>query len=700
MSELSSSLPAAFNNATSSVTATTTPIDMTAHRNSYPRTHATTQYHAQLYSGQQQLQRRQLQQMQNNKDNEGNKQRPPGAMSFVPPNLYRTSLRLVTELEMDAWWSALVSILTESSFHAIHVSLSVPQDSNDPWTGAWGLKASWSKTRCTKETMQDKQQQQQQQQQPSERDYFAHNHHASTQDRLKCFDRIHALESDAEPLINNASAHRIIRRNAIIVLSREYRPHSRKDSTTTMVGRHLHLHHHFDDRDMFKRALLDQTEKKRLSAQCSLHDQPNDEPSALFHGSSVPADMNIASTTSESPVVGAIKEPIYDYDEYEQQQPSPWSQSPAPSPAMMDPDVNPFFQSVPGIDDEAFNPESPESSYESTSIPFPPPASNVHSVVHIPLVHPTPDSCDSYTSTTTTDPHPSRSSIQPAPFAIVSFLTPVVPYPSALVTSLSALAPFISSSCSNAFEHARRCSSPRRPHLSSTSSVRRHSSFKNRKKSPISATNTAEDQQQDIVSHQQPSTCSPDVIVQQPTCQQPAFLSSISSFMRNSLETVTEAGSSPSPSATEEEQYEETVPPWLKANNDGSALQSPACSDRALSPSSMAILEGWAKTTSSSPPQSFSAASLQIPDQKRVDTRAPSTTTRRTRVVRRWRPRMRWRLQAFRALHPCVSMSSSHDDNNGTCSRSRKESRIERLFVAPKSSLLRLVIDGIPIHVL
>ncbi|KAJ8659418.1 hypothetical protein O0I10_004781 [Lichtheimia ornata] len=39
------------------------------------------------------------------------------------------------------------------------------------------------------------------------------------------------------------------------------------------------------------------------------------------------------------------------------------------------------------------------------------------------------------------------------------------------------------------------------------------------------------------------------------------------------------------------------------------------------------------------------------------------------------------------------------DDNNGTCSRSRKESRIERLFVAPKSSLLRLVIDGIPIHV-
>ncbi|KAJ8659416.1 hypothetical protein O0I10_004779 [Lichtheimia ornata] len=210
MSELSSSLPAAFNNATSS-----------------------------LYSGQQQLQRRQLQQMQNNKDNEGNKQRPPGAISFVPPNLYRTSL--------------------------------LPQDSNDPWTGAWGLKGFLVKTRCTKETMQDKQQQQQQQQQPSERDYFAHNHHASTQDRLKCFDRIHALESDAEPLINNASAHRIIRRNAIIVLSHAV-------STT------------FSKRQHYEHALTD-------------------EPSALFHGSSVPADMNIASTTSESPVVGAIKEP-------------------------------------------------------------------------------------------------------------------------------------------------------------------------------------------------------------------------------------------------------------------------------------------------------------------------------------------------------------------------------------------------------
>lgn len=662
---------------------------MTAHRNSFPHTQATTQYHAQLYSGQQQLQRRQLQQMQN-KDNDSNKQRPPGAMAFVPPNLYRTSLRLVTELEMDAWWSALVSILTESSFHAIHVSLSVPQDSNDPWTGAWGLKASWSKTRSTKEMVQDKQQQQQQQQ-PNERDYFAHNHHSSTQDHLKCFDRIHALESDPEPLINNASAHRIIRRNTIIVLSREYRPHSRKDSTTNMVGRHLHLHHHFDDRDMFKRALLDQTEKKRLSAQCTLHDQPNDEPSTLFHGSNVPADMNIASTTSESPVVGSIKEPIYDYDEYEQQQPSPWSQSPAPSPAMMDPDVNPFFQSVPGIDDEAFNPESPESSYESTSIPFPPPASNVHSVVHIPLVHPTPDTCDR--DTCTTDPHPSRSNIQPAPFAIVSFLTPVVPYPSALVTSLSALAPFISSSCSNAFEHARRCSSTRRPHIVSTSSVRRHSSFKNRKKSPIPATNS-DDQQHDI-SHQQPSTCSPDVIVQQSTGQQPAFLSSISSFMRNSLETVTEAGSSPSPSATEEEQHEDTLPPWLKPSGDASAIQSPACSDRALSPSSMAILEQWTKATMSPPASSFSAASLQLPAQKQhVDT--PSST-RKSRVVRRWRPRMRWRLQAFRALHPCISMNSSHGDGSRPL---RKESRIERLFVAPKSSLLRLVIDGIPIHVL
>lgn len=141
-----------------------------------------------------------------------------------------------------------------------------------------------------------------------------------------------------------------------------------------------------------------------------------------------------------------------DFDEYEQQQPSPWSHSPAPSPALMDLDVNPFFQSVPDIDDDAFNPDTSEFICTNSSIPFPPPASNAHSLIHIPIVHPPDfDEGNSKSSSTKTN----LSKCYPTPIAILSFLSPVVPYPVVLLKCLRSLQAFIATSLSNALAYSR-----------------------------------------------------------------------------------------------------------------------------------------------------------------------------------------------------------------------------------------------------
>ncbi|KAG1239670.1 hypothetical protein G6F68_018408 [Rhizopus microsporus] len=89
----------------------------------------------------------------------------------------------------------------------------------------------------------------------------------------------------------------------------------------------------------------------------------------------------------------------------------------------MDSEVNPFFQSPPDIDDDAFNPDSAETYYDKSSVPFPPPISNVHSIVHVPLFHPS----DAI--------HPPNGKHHPAPIAILSFLAPIVPYPQVLIAT-------------------------------------------------------------------------------------------------------------------------------------------------------------------------------------------------------------------------------------------------------------------------
>lgn len=159
------------------------------------------------------------------------------------------------------------------------------------------------------------------------------------------------------------------------------------------------------------------------------------------------------------------------YEEYEQAPPSPWSQSPAPSPAVRaDPKENPFFTDA-MVDEESFNPGSTPQDYSEMPPPEAIGVDNSWTVLHIPLTHVllskptrafkfnaaaidariqsqgTAEKGTDYKKAGRTSPgSPERS--KPAPIAILSILSPLIPYPSNLRHSLEHLAPHMATSFS------------------------------------------------------------------------------------------------------------------------------------------------------------------------------------------------------------------------------------------------------------
>ncbi|KAG2172948.1 hypothetical protein INT44_004689 [Umbelopsis vinacea] len=455
---------------------------------------STSQYHAQLYNDQQQRV------TSNDTTTSGKVSNLPPfnqvVLSLEPPNLYKTALKLSSEIDLQNWWYTTIDILSQSSFHASRACLSLPQDPSDPYHSPWGVKAVYSKSYHTQHQTSDDDNDLLADHQPSD-DYFSKsslgmpdNTSDGSTDKPKlpslplCFESLQPFDRDDEPLVDKNSVDRIIRRGHTVVLSREYR----QTPSNVQPSNHAEILHEQDGSGMFKRSLMErldsyhhhhqvhhqqnappgtlyasqppppppppkdllrrrssntismaQTPPPRGTPCLNLCDHPRDEndvcrfeeAEALPHSSSSGDGSNTMPATP-----GDIRELCY--DEYEQHQPSPWSQSPAPSPIMMDPNVNPFFQSHIGIDDDAFNPTSPES-YGTTSIPFPVPIGNIHSIVHIPIYH-----------------HTGRNTGKlptGAPFAILSFLSTVVPYPQILISSIESIVPFIATSLSTCLAH-------------------------------------------------------------------------------------------------------------------------------------------------------------------------------------------------------------------------------------------------------
>lgn len=743
-----------------------------------------------------------------------------------------------------------MTVYLGTSFHATRITLSIPQDSNDPFNGPWGLKAVYNKTGSISQdpdiisvdsgTDENKDYEDDEKEDETNYDYFLHGHNIhETFPRHSpwCFDRLQPFESEPEPLINNPSVTKILKRNAPVVLSREYR---RKSTTKRPFGSEdLGL-------EIFKRALLDQTNEKSrksnwtlpiITTPCLSKDEAAE---ILVDGSSLmlmeqdednnssknnSADSILTNNTPGGPNTAATTVTpgstfLQDYDEYEQQQPSPWSQSPAPSPAIMDPEINPFFQSPPDIDDEAFNPVSPES-YDNTSVPFPPPISNVHSIVHIPLFHPygsiehlstsqpyqpqppqhhhlfTAHTNNTTTNNTTTN---KQQQNYPIPIAILSFLAPIVPYPPVLLSSIASLAPFIATSFTNAIENAQ---------------MKKQGQFYNRKNNNANANNTNQnneansrpktyrrrsskssklkkqrdtfqdddnDNDEEQIDQIQDSGNDDDYLLQQQSQidstnttpkaapnsyaheKRPDHLGSMSNFTRSSLETVTEhfdpihpiqtiadsttdlsslssydSSFSPVPAEILHENEassanEITLLPIVRKRSSQTSIASSGSSRRisrgrsyqSLSPSSVAVMEGWGAVSpttglpisASIPPHSMCSdrrcvkhANIDLDTDNELDTdyggineNAPPSITNIKRPLFKSRKRgtrkTRYKRTNSGGSNKSLTKKFYDDDGFHYHRQQQQKSGVDRFLVAPKSSLLRLIIDGIPIHVL
>lgn len=159
------------------------------------------------------------------------------------------------------------------------------------------------------------------------------------------------------------------------------------------------------------------------------------------------------------------------YEEYEQAPPSPWSQSPAPSPAVRaDPSENPFFTDA-MVDEDSFNPGPSPHDYTDIQPPETIGVDNSWTVLHIPLKHillSKPAGSFKLSSAALAQKTASRGRHDVAesgfperptsadslrdnrqsPIAILSILSPLIPYPSNLRYSLEHLSPHLATSFS------------------------------------------------------------------------------------------------------------------------------------------------------------------------------------------------------------------------------------------------------------
>ncbi|KAJ5683769.1 uncharacterized protein N7477_000114 [Penicillium maclennaniae] len=415
--------------------------------------------------------------------------------AFVTPNLYDLTLHLNSNPGLEAWWSNLVEIL-ETHYGAERISLAVPGDSTDLENVPWGQKAFFNKNGSTSseniqialrdeqrtdtqgarnscdQTQENKGGKSQSQSQtktskpihavtrpsltsrhsfggfaqgknnlpPMHLDGQQHvskiitgkpeKKHARISEMVEAmqssssrrqsmiqtkpnerptlsvhglrqgvFPVARALEMESDPLIKRTGVVKLFGRASPVVLTREYSPES--------------THHSI----MSSESPLSPLEMVQVTP---IADGPHEtDPIAAA------ASVRQAATNLNPPIFGH-------YDEYEQVPQSPWSQSPAPSPApRTHADQNPFFTSH-TVDEGAFSKNPPAHDYSS---PHPLEAIGIDqskTLIHMPLLH----------GGSNRNPSP----ILRFPVAVVSFMTPIVPYPPNLRQSLAHLMPHLTAS--------------------------------------------------------------------------------------------------------------------------------------------------------------------------------------------------------------------------------------------------------------
>ncbi|KAI9046606.1 hypothetical protein LZ554_009349 [Drepanopeziza brunnea f. sp. 'monogermtubi'] len=279
----------------------------------------------------------------------------------------------------------------------------------------------------------------------------------------RIFSVLQALDYEAESLIDNRGVSRVVERGKVIALTRDYpyvetsKDEKSGSSKSSNPG------------NRSKGVPIDEQKTPQMP-------DIGSRVSSFFGGrlrkSSSPRTLSEKGKGLSMRAVEDVEgQALPRYEEYEQAPPSPWSQSPAPSPAIrVETSDNPFFANIP-IDEETFNPQPAPADY--ADLPPPQTIGNDRSwtVLHVPLIHPLLSKpVQSFRLDAAAmefksagrgrgnDNHAkdgeervkARDFIKEkqTPIAILSILSPVIPYPSTLRRSLEHLAPHLATSFS------------------------------------------------------------------------------------------------------------------------------------------------------------------------------------------------------------------------------------------------------------
>ncbi|KAI0974823.1 hsp90-like protein [Xylaria arbuscula] len=276
---------------------------------------------------------------------------------------------------------------------------------------------------------------------------------------------LQALDLDADPLIDHNGITRVIERGKVIALTRTYPyfdPRAEEQPTRAKSPKPT-------PQDAKTKGSTKQTKPESSTNLSSLLASAS---TPLTRGKSKKASMpdkskipHLYSVIDDEPP----RPPTPRYEEFEQAPPSPWSQSPAPSPAVRpDPSENPFFADAAVLDESSFSPGPSPHDYSSIQPPETIGIDNSWTVLHIPLNHILlsrspqrfkldPSALGQRTNLRAkheavpspwSGPDESSRKQQQPPIAILSILSPVIPYPSNLRYSLEHLAPHLATSFS------------------------------------------------------------------------------------------------------------------------------------------------------------------------------------------------------------------------------------------------------------
>jgi signal transduction histidine kinase len=245
------------------------------------------------------------------------------------------------------------------------------------------------------------------------------------------FNVLRALDHEPNALIDNTGINRVLERGRLVTLTRDY---------STLLST----------------SSEDSTEPDKM--------EPSKPSLAQATGASQETPKASAARGRDTLSTHDVRLPPH-YEEYEQYPSSPWAQSPAPSPAIQnDPEKNPFFATG-RVDEESFNPSRSPQDYTQYGLVEAIGVDKASTVTHIPLIHPTLSQMMQPMDTTTPSHAPSLSRrpsestqsslphdfVRRAPIAILSILSPIVPYPRNLTNSLKHLGPHLATSFSNAW---------------------------------------------------------------------------------------------------------------------------------------------------------------------------------------------------------------------------------------------------------